>query len=46
VHYKNGTGCKRSGECPNEAAGSSYTYIAVIEQNKQGEQDEEDEMEE
>jgi hypothetical protein len=45
VCFKNRAGCtiychKRSGECPNKAAGSAYTTITVIEQ------DENDEMEE
>jgi hypothetical protein len=28
---------RRSGECPNKAIGSSYTQIAVIEQDEQDE---------
>jgi hypothetical protein len=51
VCYKNGIKCtiychRRSGECPNKAIGSSYTQIAVIEQDEQDEQNEGDEMEE
>jgi hypothetical protein len=47
VCYKNGVGCtiychKRSNKCPNKATGSSYTQIAVIEQD----QNKDDEMEE
>jgi hypothetical protein len=48
VWYKNGISCtihyhRRSDECPNRVTGSSYTQIAVIEQD---EQDEGDQMEE
>jgi hypothetical protein len=53
VCYKKGIRCtiycqRRSGECPNQATGSSYTQIAVIEQDEQDEdeQDEDDQMEE
>lgn len=54
VCYKNGAKCtiychRRSGECPNKATGSTYTQIAVIEQdeqNEQNEQEEDDEVEE
>jgi hypothetical protein len=45
VCHKNGVGCtiychKRSGECPNKATGSSYTQIAVIEQDEDVEMEE------
>ena len=50
VSYKDGISCtiychRRSGECPNKATGSSYTQIAVIEQDEQDEEDGDDEME-
>jgi hypothetical protein len=42
VCYKNGISCiiychRRSSECPDKATGSSYTQIAVIEQDEDGE---------
>lgn len=45
VCFKNGAGCtiychKRFGECPNKAAGSAYTTITVIEQDKDDEMEE------